>query len=73
MKKNSKSKIVRILAIVSVSVIVIGVFVWRELNKSPNEYTYEEYNKMTLEERVKFQESFKSFEEFDEWVRENDK
>lgn len=69
MKKNSK--IVKILAIVVAIVIVIAVFVWRELNKAPSQYTYEEYNKMTSEERVKFQESFESFEEFDKWVREN--
>lgn len=69
MKKNSK--IVKILAIVVAVIIVVAVFVWKELNKAPNEYSYEEYNKMTPEERVEFQESFESFEEFDKWVRDN--
>ena len=69
MKKNSK--ILKILAVVVAIIIVVAVFVWKELNKTPDEYSYEEYDKMTPEERLEFQESFESFEEFDKWVREN--
>ena len=69
MKKNSK--ILKILAVVVAIIIVVAVFVWKELNKTPDEYSYEEYDKMTPEERLEFQESFESFEDFDNWVREN--
>ena len=36
--------------------------------KQPNQYTYEEYEKLTMEERIAFQESFGSLEKFTEWL-----
>ena len=41
---------------------------WEDGGKQPAEYTWEEYEAMSLEQQAEFQKSFESIQAFDEWV-----
>ncbi|MBR5310949.1 MAG: hypothetical protein IKU42_07485 [Oscillospiraceae bacterium] len=42
---------------------------WENDNKKPEEYTWEEFEALTAEQQMAFQNSFKNFEEFDKWLK----
>lgn len=42
---------------------------WENGGKHPQDYTWEEFEKLTPENQMKFQYSFGSIEEFDKWLR----
>lgn len=44
------------------------VFSWEDDGKALEEYTWEEFENMTPEEQMAFQNAFESFETFDEWL-----
>ena len=43
---------------------------WRN-GKQPWEYTWEEFEALTLEQQIMFQNSFSSVEEFEQWLYAN--
>ncbi len=43
---------------------------WEEGGKKPAEYTWDEFNALTGPQQIKFQESFKEFEEFEDWMED---
>lgn len=42
---------------------------WENENKKPKDYTWEEFEVLTAEQQIAFQNSFKSQEKFDEWLQ----
>lgn len=48
-----------------------GKLPWSEEDaKQPSDYTMEEFNALSGEEQIKFQQEFESHEEFDEWLQD---
>lgn len=47
-----------------------GTFEWELQNKALEDYTWEEFENMTTEEQIAFQNAFGSFEAFDQWLIE---
>ena len=41
---------------------------WENGGKQPKDYTYEEFDALSAEQQLEFQESFKSTDEFNEWL-----
>ncbi len=43
---------------------------WEDSDKQPKDYTYEEFEALTAEQQLEFQESFETIDEFNEWLNE---
>ena len=44
-------------------------FSWNDENGQPLDYTWEEFENLEPADQIKFQNSFESFEKFDEWLQ----
>ena len=41
---------------------------WENGGKAPEEYNWEEFNKLTGPQQIKFQNSFEKYEDFEKWI-----
>ena len=69
MVKYKKAMMIILIAIIVLSVTLIASLLICFGGNGKKEITWEEFESMTLEEQVVFQNSFDSLEEFDEWLK----
>ena len=43
---------------------------WENSDKQPKDYTYEEFEELTAEQQLEFQDSFETIDEFNQWLNE---
>ena len=66
MVKYKKAMMIILIAIIALSVTLIALLL---IYFGGNEITWEEFESMTPEKQMEFQNSFDSLEEFDEWLK----
>jgi len=71
MREKKRLKVFIVLLCIFIGATVC-LSIWKNRNRKPEEYTFQEYDNMNQEERLEFQDSFDSFEDFDAWLREQD-
>ena len=67
--KNKKTAKVLLIAVIGLAVVLVA-FLLIYFNGNTENYTWEEYTKMTEEEQMEFQNSFINYKAFEKWMEE---